>query len=80
MVLLWFSVVCFGVGVSVAFNLVRVHFVLVGFRLLGGRLLGNGFFGWPCVFSCILTVCGHSVGCFSFWFLGLDLGSDYYSS
>ena len=48
-VLLWFSVVCFGVRFSVAFHLARVHFVLVRFRLLGGRLLGNGFFGWSCV-------------------------------
>ena len=49
--------------------------LLVRFRLLGGHLLGNS-----CSLGslCILAVCG--VSYFPFWFLGLDLGSECFSS
>ena len=42
-VLLWFSVACFGVRVSVTFHFTRmcVHIILVPFRLLSGHPLEN---------------------------------------
>ena len=39
MVLMWFSVACFGVRVSVMFHLMFVHYTLVRFWLLTGLLL-----------------------------------------
>ena len=48
--LLLFSVVCFGVRVSLTFHLMCVHVILVRFRLLSGHRLGNGCsFGGPYV-------------------------------
>ena len=40
-VLLWFSVACFGVRVSVTFRLACVHIISVRFGLLSGHILGN---------------------------------------
>ena len=40
--MLWFSVACFGVRVSVMFHLTCVHIILGRFGLLSGHLLGNG--------------------------------------
>ena len=39
--MLWFSVACFGVRVSVTFHLSCVHIILIRFGLLSGHLLGN---------------------------------------
>ena len=56
--------------------LLCVNIILVRFWLLSGHLLGNrrslGFS------LCILTICSFSY--VPFWFLGLDLGSDCFSS
>ena len=74
----------FGVGVSVAFHHTCVHIILIRFRLLGGHILGSGCsFGGPYVLFCILTTCTCicDISCIGqFWFLGLDLGSDCFSS
>ena len=59
--LLWFSVACFGVRVSVTFHLMFVHNILVRFGLLSGYLLGKSCpLGWPyvlivfCLFAIIV--------------------------
>ena len=39
--MLWFSVVCFGVRVSVTFHLTSVYINLVRSGLLSGHILGN---------------------------------------
>ena len=39
--MLWFSVACFGVRVSVTVHLTCIHIILVRFGLLSGHLLGN---------------------------------------
>ena len=52
MVLLWFSVACFGVKISVMFHLMFVYayILLVRFWLLSGHLLGNSCaLGWSFV-------------------------------
>ena len=70
--MLWFSVACFGVSVSVTFRFMCVHIISVRFRFLSGHLLGN-------IFSFNLTIC-IIYSYFPFGFLGLNLGSECYSS
>ena len=41
--MLWFSVACFGVRVSVTFHLVCVHIIFSSVQLLSGHLLGNSY-------------------------------------
>ena len=61
--------------VVVLCSLFMVSEFRVAFGLLSGHLLGNS-----CSLGslCILTICNFSY--FPFWFLGLDLGSDCFSS
>ena len=47
-VLMWFSVACFGVRVSVMFHLMFVHYTLSSVRIAEWHLLGNSCpLGWP---------------------------------
>ena len=49
-VLMWFSVACFCVRVSMKFHLTCVHIILVRFGLLSGHLLESSCsLGRPCV-------------------------------
>ena len=51
---------------------------VVRFGLLSGHLLERAAHSVDHMFSCILAICNFSY--FRFWFLGLDLGSDCFSS
>ena len=73
--MLWFSVACFGVGVSGTFHLTRVRVFSVRFGFVGGRLLGDVFsLGWPCVLFVFWLFVVLFVSRFGFG--GLGLGSD----
>ena len=61
------------------FHLTCVHIILVRFRLLSCHILGNSCsFGLLYVLFCILSIC--NISYFPFWFWGLDLGCDCFSS
>ena len=65
--------------VLVTFHLTCVHIILVRFRLLSGHLLEKkAAHSVNHVLFCILTIC--NISYFPFWFLGLDVGSDCFSS
>ena len=77
--MLWFAVVCFGVRVPLTFHLMCVHIIFSSVLVAEWPYFGKELLPRLTICSlCILTLCNFSY--FPFWFSGLDLGSDCFSS
>ena len=78
-VLLWFFVACFGVRVSVTFHLTCVHIIFRSVWVAEWQPFGKKLLTRLTICSlCLLTISNFSY--FPFWFSGLGLGSDCFSS
>ena len=64
---------------SVTFHLMCVHIIFSSISVAEWQPFGKKLLTRLTIFSlCILTIC--NIRYFQFWFLGLDLGSDCFSS